>query len=39
MFRDKKIKKEHSGEENYQENLQQESYIDRQIRGMMKSTG
>ena len=30
MFRDKKIKKEHSGEENYQENLWQESYMDGQ---------
>ena len=39
MFRNKKEKKEHSGEKNYQKDLQQESYINGQIRGIMKSTG
>jgi len=38
MFRNKKEKKEHSGGKNYQKDLQQESYINRQIRGMIKST-
>ena len=38
MFRNKKEKKEHLGEKNYQKDLQQESYINGQIRGMIKST-
>ena len=39
MLGDKKEKEEYLEEENCQEDLQQESYIDRQIRGMMRSTG
>ena len=38
MFGDKREKKEHSEGENYQKDLQQESYMNRQIRGMIKST-
>ena len=38
IFRDKKKKKKYSGEKIYQEDLQQESYMDGQIRSMMKST-
>ena len=39
MLGDKKEKEEYLEEENCQEDLQQESYIDRQIRDMMRSTG
>ena len=39
IFGDKKKKKEYSGEKNYQKDLQQESYMNKQIRGMIKSTG
>ena len=39
IFRNKKEKKEYLGEENYQKDLWQESYIDEQIRGIIKSTG
>ena len=39
IFRDKKKKKEYSEEKNYQKDLQQESYMNKQIRGMIKSTG
>ena len=39
MLGDKKEKKEHLEEKNCQKDLQQESYIDRQIKGMMRSTG
>ena len=39
IFRNKKEKKEYLGGENYQKDLWQESYIDEQIRGIIKSTG
>ena len=39
MSGDKKEKKEPSGGENYQEGLQQENYLDGQIRSMMRNTG
>ena len=39
IFGDKKEKKECSGGKNYQKDLWQESYIDGQIRDIIKSTG
>ena len=39
IFENKKEKKECSEEKIYQRNLQRKSYMNRQIRGIMKSTG
>ena len=39
MWQDKSEKKEHSEEENCQEDLQQRNYLGGQIRGTMKNTG
>ena len=38
MLEDKKQKKKHLGEENYQEGLQQENYLDGQIKSMTRNT-
>ena len=39
MLENRKEKKEHLGEVNYQGDLQQESYLDGQIKGTMRNTG
>ena len=39
MQQDKNMKKEHLEEENYQEDLQQEYYLDSQIKGTIKNIG
>ena len=39
MLEDKKKKKEHSEEENCQEDSWQGNYLDGQIKGMTKNTG
>ena len=39
MLEGKKEKREHSGEENCQDDLQQESYLVGQIKGMMRNIG
>ena len=39
MSEDRKRKKKHSEEENYQDDLQQKDYLDGQIKDMMKNTG
>ena len=38
MFEDKNRKKGYSGEENYQKGLQQENYLDSQIKGIIRNT-
>ena len=39
MLEDKKEKKRSSKEKNYQKGLQQENYLDDQIRSIMRNTG
>ena len=39
MLGNKKEKKEYSEEGNYQKGLQQENYLDSQIKGTMRNTG
>jgi len=39
VWQDKSEKKEHSEEENCQEDLQQRNYLGGQIRGIIKNTG
>ena len=39
MFEDKNRKKGYSGEENYQEGLQQENYLDGWIKDTIRNTG
>ena len=39
MQQDKNMKKKHLEEENYQEDLQQEYYLDSQIKGTIKNIG